>query len=143
MPDLNPVDEPEEEDGRVETVVQMARTLVADWPRFSPMLPPEVARHGIRAFKTELRSRAFAHFCVDYAEKPICGGNLTLDYLIGNAAVEIAMDLREENSEFERDILRVLIAESELNTISHLLFLAKPGHAPGATRQPAKLLQIG
>ena len=127
MPDLDPADEPEEENGRVEKLIGIARTLISDWPRFYPMLEPEAARYGIRAFKAELRSRAFAEFCVDYSEKPICGGNLALDYLIGNTVVEIAMDLRDENSEFERDILRALIAESELNTISHLLFLAKTG----------------
>jgi len=127
MANLNPLDEPEEENGRVEKLVQIARTLVSDWPRYYPILSPEVAMHGISAFKAELRSRAFAEFCVDYSEKPIWNGGLTLDYLIGNTVVEIAMDLREENSEFERDILQVLVAESELHVISHLLFLAKQG----------------
>ncbi len=127
MPDLDPADESEVEDGRVEKFIGIARTLVSDWPRFYPMLNPEAARFGIRAFKSELRSRAFAEFCVDYSDKPICGGNLALDYLIGSTVVEIAMNLRDQNSEFERDILKVLMAQSELLTVTHLLFLAKPG----------------
>ena len=127
MPNPNPADEPEEEDGRVEKFIGIARTLVSDWPRFYPMLAPQAARFGIRAFKSELRSRAFAEFCVDYAGKPICGGVFSFDYLIGSRVVEIAMNLRDQNSEFERGILKVLMAQSELLTVTHLLFLAKTG----------------
>jgi hypothetical protein len=132
MSDLNLEADPEvpqqdEIDAKAEGLVMIARTLVLDWPRFYTMLEPKAARYGIHAFKAELRSRAFAELCVDYAQKPICGGALALDYLIGSTVVEIAMDLRDDNSEFERDILQVLIAESELHSISHLLFLAKTG----------------
>ena len=127
MPDLDPTDESEVEDGRVEKFIGIARTLVSDWPRFYPMLDPQAARFGIRAFKSELRSRAFAEFCVDYSGKPICGGNLALDYLIGSTVVEIAMNLRDQNSEFEWAVLKVLMAQSELLTITNLLFLAKTG----------------
>ena len=127
MPNSNPADKPEEEDGRVEKFIGIARALVSDWPRFCPMLTPEAARLGIRAFKSELRSRSFMEFCVDYAGKPICGGRFTVDYFIGSTVVEIAMNLRDQNSEFERDILKVLMAQSELLTVTRLLFLAKTG----------------
>jgi len=87
MPDPNPADELEDEDGRVEKFIGIARTLISDWPRFYPMLEPEAAKHGVRAFKAELRSRAFAEFCVDYADHPVWDRGLTADYFIGSAVV--------------------------------------------------------
>lgn len=115
------------EEGCVEHFVEIARTLVNDWPRFSPMLEPNAASRGIAAFKAELRSRAFADFCVDYAEKAICTDGLTVDYYIGSTVVEIALNLRDPNSEFERGILKCIMAMGNLHAITRLLFLAKPG----------------
>jgi len=117
----------EGEEGCVERFVEIARTLVNDWPRYSPMLEPSAANRGIAAFKAELRSRAFADFCVDYAEKAICADGLTVDYYIGSTVVEIAMNLRDPNSEFERDILKCIMAMGNLHAVTRLVFLAKPG----------------
>ena len=114
-------------DSMAEQLVTLARTLVADWPRVFPMLRPSIARHGIAAFKAELRSRAFTAFCVDYAGKPIPGGGLPVDYLMGSTVVEVALNLRDPNSEFERSIIKVLMTQCELHTVTHLLFLAKTG----------------
>lgn len=115
------------EEGCVEHFVEIARTLVNDWPRFSQMLEPGAASRGIAAFKAELRSRAFADFCVDYAEKAICTNGLTVDYYIGSTVVEIALNLRDPDSEFERDILKCIMAMGDLHAVTRLLFLAKPG----------------
>ncbi len=77
-------------------------------------------------------------FKEDFSEKCISGNNgLRVDFYFPGekTVVEVAMGLRNSNSEFERDILKVLMAGE--GSVKRLVFLTKPGgiartNCPGA-----------
>jgi hypothetical protein len=113
---------------KVDHLLRIAQTLVSDWLRFQSLLKEGTIGWGCTAFKRELRSRAFAGFCQDYAEKPICGEHgPTVDYYFEGTVVEIALDLRNTNGQFERGILKVMMAQGEGHPVHRQVFLAKAG----------------
>jgi hypothetical protein len=89
--------------------------------------------HGMEAtiaYMRDLRSALAAETGRDYSERRICGeNNLTVDFFIEpeHTVVEIALSLRNSNSEFERDILKVLMAQEAGAQVRRLVFVAKPG----------------
>jgi len=138
---LHTMTEPEATDEIVDQFARIASTLIADWPRYFPMLAQSEAVHPLRAFKAELRSRAFAEFCVDYANKSVCGDNsLRVDYYIGTTIVQIAMDLRNLNGEFEQGILRAIMAQAACHKVTRLVFFAKSGARARCNTPPRKAL---
>ena len=87
--------------------------------------------HGDRAtwaYMQKLEELATAEFNEDFSEKCISGNNgLRVDFYFPDekTVVEVAMGLRNSNSEFERDILKALMAGEE--SVKRLVFLTKPG----------------
>ena len=115
-------------DSKVDHLLRISQTLVSDWPRFQPLLKEGAIGRGHTAFRRELRSRAFAGFCQDYAEKPICGKDgPTVDYYFDGTVVEVALDVRNTNGQFERGILKAMMAQGEGHPVHRLVFLAKAG----------------
>jgi len=128
MIESEPPEETEPINSKAERLMNLARVLVSDWPRLLPQLTQEEASYSVNTFRKQLRSRAFADFCQDYAEKKICGDDrISVDYYFGDTVVEIALDLRNSEGAFERGILKVVMAIGEGHPISRLLFLAKNG----------------
>ena len=71
-----------------------------------------------------------AGFGLDHAEKKVCGANnLCVDFYFPDEGtiVEIALALRNPTSEYERDIVKALMAKETGHSVSRLLFLSKPG----------------
>ena len=66
----------------------------------------------------------------DLAERRICGdNNLAVDFYVEDEAtiIEVALSLRNPNCEFERDILKALMAKETGSPVNRLLLIAKPG----------------
>ena len=66
----------------------------------------------------------------DCSEKRICGdNNLAVDFFLPDeqTIVEVALSLRNPGSEFERDILKALMAQGCRHPVKRLVFVAKPG----------------
>lgn len=117
---------------KTERLFNIAQTLADDWPRFFEKLGPGAGDQATRAYMLELRRRAYEALKEDFAEKCISGDNgLRVDFYFPEekTVVEVAMGLRNPNSEFERDILKAIMAQeaSNLNPVTSLIFLTKPG----------------
>ena len=118
---------------------EIADNLARSTPGFFDKKGPGAGNRATNEFMNELGARAESEFGVDYSEKHICGENsLAVDFYFPSekAIVEIALGLRNPNTEFEKDILKVVMAISNGNPVSKLLFVSKPGaiskcHQPG------------
>ena len=78
----------------------------------------------------ELRARVKAALGDKLAEQHICGeNNLAVDFYVCDEAtiIEVALSLRNSNSEFERDIFKALIARDKGHPVKRLVFISKPG----------------
>jgi hypothetical protein len=109
---------------------ELAQSLVDQWHDFFRTKGPGTGDLDTNAFMKELRFRAVEALGGDYSEQPICGNNrLTPDFYFPEEAtiVEIAMSLRNPSSEFERDILKAIMAQEAGNPVRRLVFLSKPG----------------
>ena len=115
---------------RVERLAAMAQRLAEERPTFFEIKGPSVGDHDTAAFMKELRARAQAHFGTDYSERKVCGANnLCVDFYFPDEGtiVEVALGLRNPTSEYERDVLKALMAKEAGYAVSRLLFLSKPG----------------
>jgi hypothetical protein len=90
-------------------------------------LGPGQGDHATKAYMKELGEMATDEFKEDFSEQCISGNNgLRVDFYFPGekTVVEVAMGLRNSNSEFERDILKVLMAGE--GSVKRLVFLTKP-----------------
>ena len=121
---------------KTEQLCTLAKNLASDWPQFFEKLGPGAGDHATQAYMTKLNARAFETFNEDYSQKHISGDNgLCVDFYFPDEAtvIEIAMGLRNSSSEFERDILKAIMAQDAKtnNLVTRLIFLTKP---PGRVR---------
>src|SRR5262249_49840871 len=77
-----------------------------------------------------LRSRAVAYFGADHAEQRLCGDNaFAADFYFHDEAtiVEVALGLKNPSTEFEKDVLKAIMAKELGAPVEHLVFITKPG----------------
>jgi hypothetical protein len=128
---------------KAEQLATLALKLASDWPQFFEILGPGVGDRATSAYMNELNSQAFRHFEEDFSQKCISGNNgLSVDFYFPDEAtvIEIAMGLRNPNSEFERDILKAIMAQEAHNPVTRLLFLTKPGGIAKANSPSARAI---
>jgi hypothetical protein len=95
--------------------------------------------HATNAFMRQLQDSARDRFGQDHSERRISGETkLAVDFYFPEerAVVEVAMSLRNPQSEFERDILKVVLAQDCGHAIDRLVFFSKPS-ALSRCNQPA------
>lgn len=115
---------------KADSLFDLASELAAASSAFFDIQGPSAGDKATAAFMGELRARSAATFGEDFAEKRICGANgLTVDYYFPDEAtiVEVAMSLRNPTSEFERDILKAIMAQEAGHMVESLVFMTKPG----------------
>lgn len=115
---------------RPSCLLELAQALAAERPKFFDIKGPSVGDRDTAEFMRELRNRAREQFGHDFAEKKICGEyNLCVDFYFPEEAtiVEVALGLRNPTSEFERDILKAIMAQESGQHVEKLLFVSKPG----------------
>ena len=115
---------------KAERLVVLAQTIADERPVFFEIKGPSIGDHDTAAFMVELRTRAEAEFGADYSERKVCGANnLCVDFYFPDeeTIVEVALGLRNPTSEYERDILKALMAKETGHPVSRLLFVSKPG----------------
>jgi hypothetical protein len=116
--------------GQVEKVIELAQHLAEETPGFFEVKGAGVGDRATNAFMVELRKRAAATLGEDFAERRICGeNNLAVDFFFPEeaAVLEVAFSLRNPASEFERDLLKALMAKESGHEVRRLVFLSKPG----------------
>jgi hypothetical protein len=123
---------------KADEIFSLAQALADERPDFFDVKGPSVGDHDTSSFMKELRSRSHRAFNADYAERKVCGeNNLCVDYYLPDeeTIIEVALGLRNPTSEYERDILKAIMAKDSGQAVSHLLFISKPGacEAPCAT----------
>lgn len=113
-----------------ERLLDLAQALVVEQPDFFQVKGPGPGDHATNAFMRDLRSRASREFGVDHAEQRICGDNaFRVDYYFRSEAtiVEVALGLPKPTTEFERDILKAVMAKDAGYAVDRLFFISKPG----------------
>src|SRR6185437_11337178 len=97
----------------VDTLTAWIRALAARSPDFAAGKDAGTGDHATNSFMRQLRGDAEAAFRVDFSEKKICGNNnFAVDFYFPSegAVVEVALGLPNPASEFEKDILKALMA---------------------------------
>ena len=113
-----------------EKLVALAQKIADDSPGFFEIKGPGKGDRATNAFMKELQSQAKQLFGEDFSEKGICGDNkFAVDFFFPEEAtiIEIALTLRNANSEFSKDILKAILSQKAGNTIKKLIFISKPG----------------
>jgi hypothetical protein len=115
---------------RADRLLQLAQALADERPTLFLPKGPGVGDRDTNEYVKELRRRAVLTFGLDYAEQTICGANaLRVDYYFPEDAtiVEVAFLLKNSPSEFEKDVLKAIMAKENGQNVSRLVFIAKPG----------------
>ena len=113
-------------------LLTLARELAIADPKFHSVLGPGEGDRRTQKFMRELRKRASSAFGEDYAERKVCGEtSLAVDFYFPEEAtiVEVALGLPNPGSEFEKDVLKAVMAQELGNSVRRLVFISRPGGA--------------
>ena len=106
-----------------EQLLILARAVASENPDFQAVLGPGAGDHATKDFMAKLRGRALKQFGADHSEKKICGETLqAVDFYFSSEAtvVEVALGLSNPASEFEKDILKAIMAQESGHDIRRL-----------------------
>lgn len=115
---------------KVERLLQLAQEVADEIVGFFEVAGPGAGNRRTNTFVQELRRRANDLFEQDFSEQKICGdNNLAVDFFIPEEStiIEVALSLRNPNTEFERDTLKALMAQEAGHPVAQLVLLSKPG----------------
>lgn len=113
-----------------ETIIQLAKKCAKETPEFYLVKGPGAGDKATIAFMKKLRSCVKDVLGADYAEQKICGRNkLAVDFYIPEEStiIEISLSLHNPSSEFEKDVIKAIMAQDEGYGINKLIFLSKKG----------------
>ena len=119
---------------------QEAKSIASGIPDFLNANGHGKGNKVTNSFMNQLRERMFDLLKEDCSEKKICEDNeLAVDYYFKDEStiVEIALGLKKPNSEYEKDVLKAIIAQENGLSVSRLIFIAKSG-AKKKCNQPAR-----
>ena len=129
---------------KADRVAQLARNLVADPAQFAAILGPGAGNRATNAFMKALRTMAHSTLGDDFSEQAVCGNNkLCVDFYFRDEAtiLEVALGLPNPNTEFEKDILKAIMAKESGHPVKRLLFVSRPG-AMSKCSQAGRLAMI-
>jgi hypothetical protein len=115
---------------RVDQLYQFAKTLAAKRPDFQSVRGPGAGDHATRYFMLDMRQRAHRAFGEDCGEQKLCGEtSFAVDFYFRDeeTIVEIALGLPNPASEFEKDILKAIMAQELGFPVKRLVFISRPG----------------
>lgn len=122
------------------TLIRLAREISLALPDFQAVLGPGAGDKATHAFMKELRQLAMEVFGEDHSEWKLCGEtSLAADFYFQNEGtiVEVAMGLGNPASEFEKDILKALMAQECGFDVRRLVFICRAG-GEKKCRQPGR-----
>lgn len=125
-------------------LLALARKIASANPDFHAVLGPGAGDRATQAFMQELRARAVAAFGADYSERKVCGDTLfAVDFYFPDEGtiVEVALGLPNSGSEFEKDILKAIIAQESGNNVRRLFFISRPGAAKKCSQPGRKAVK--
>ena len=108
----------------------LAQAIAVRTPGFFDIKGAGDGDRATAVFISQLRKLAQGRFGTDHSEAKACkSAGFAFDFYFRDeeTVVEIALGLRNPNSEFERDIFKCLLALDDGCIVKRLLFIAKPG----------------
>lgn len=111
-------------------LLEMARSIASENPAFQAVLGPGAGDRNTHAFMRRLREAALQVFGSDYSEKKICGKtDLAVDFYFPHekVIVEIALGLPNPATEFEKDVLKAIMAQETGQPVERLMLISRPG----------------
>lgn len=122
------------------TLLRLAREIASANGNFQVVLGPGEGDKATNAFMHQLRESAIKVFGKDYSEQKIGGDTSSaVDFYFPEEAtiVEVALGLPNPASEFEKDILKGLMAQESGHAVRRLFFITRPGGKKKCT-QPGR-----
>jgi hypothetical protein len=108
----------------------IAAKIANNTDEFFNVKGPGVGNLSTNQFISLVRTEAQQTFGQDFSEQKICGNNsMAVDFYFPSEAtiVEIALGIKNPNTEFEKDIIKALMARSLGHKVKNLVFICKPG----------------
>lgn len=127
-------------DDRPERLLALARTLALDDPDFQSVRGPGEGDRATHTFMRRLREAALTVFAHDHSEQRLCGDtSFAVDFYFPDEGtiVEVALGLPNPACEFEKDILKAIIAQESGYSIRRLFFISRAG-AVAKCAQPGR-----
>jgi hypothetical protein len=116
---------------RPHRLFNLAKRIAAKQDDFHVVRGPGAGDKATIGFMRELQRRALALFDGEnYSEKRICGSNsFAVDFYFPEEGtiVEVALGLPNPASEFEKDVLKAIMAKESGHVVERLLFISRPG----------------
>lgn len=115
---------------RILRLLALARKIAAENPAFQAVLGPGDGNRSTNSFLLRLRAAAMEEFGKDFSEQKICGNtSQAVDFYFPQEAtiVELALGLPNPASEFEKDVLKAIMAQECGHTVEQLHFISRPG----------------
>jgi hypothetical protein len=116
---------------RSERLIALAQQLADEIPGFFETKGPGKGDRATNSFMARLRQQAREAIGEDLSEQKIVAENTSfaVDFYFPDEGtiVEVALGLRNALSEFERDILKAILAKEQTATVKRLIFVSKPG----------------
>jgi hypothetical protein len=116
--------------GKAEKIIQIARDIAAGTSDFQLVKGAGDGDRATLEFMRLLRRQCVDALGVDFSEKKICGDNsFAVDFYIPDegVVVEIALGLPNPASEFEKDVLKAIMAQERGIPVRRLVFVSRPG----------------
>lgn len=127
-------------DNYSEILFEEAQNIANDIPEFLNPNGPGKGNLITNSFMRDLRKKMTELLSEDYSEKKISLDNdSAVDYYFPaeSAIIEIALGLKKPNSEYEKDVLKAIMAKENGLSVKSLIFIAKAG-AKKKCNQPAR-----
>jgi hypothetical protein len=118
--------------GTASRLLGLARNLAATDAEFHVALGAGAGDHRTNKFMRVLRKLAAVEFGEDFSERKICGDTAqAVDFYFPSEAtiVEVALGLPNPQTEFEKDVLKAIMAQETGNPVRRLVFISRPGAA--------------
>ena len=134
---------------KAKRLFEIANKLALGTPGFFESKGPGAGNLSTNKFIAKLGELAASEFGQDFSEQKICGNNsLAVDFYFPDEGVivEIALGLKRPATEYEKDILKAVMAKSLKHKVDGLVFIGKLGaikkcNQPGRTAVKEWLLQ--
>jgi len=115
---------------RVKALIALANHEAASIPDFFAIKGPGLGDRATAGFIASLRRKAESSLGPGIAEVEILrNSKVRVDYWFKpeRTFVEIALSLRNPLSEFERDVLKAVVAQPKRGAVKRLVLVGKPG----------------
>lgn len=129
---------------KAEQLFAWAQELANSDPEFHLVKGPGAGNQRNNDFVRRLQARATSEFAQRFDEHIVCNDtDLRADYYFPDEAtiVEIALGLPNPNTEFEKDILKALVAKDRGFPVDRLIFISRPG-ARKKCSQPGRAAKV-